>query len=232
MQIVPAILTTDAQDFKSQIIGLSPYYSTFQIDVQDGNYVQSSTLTPLEIVESLEQMKRERSDVFETTHFDFHLMLSDYSEALDVIGGLSRNFSVRYIFVHKNFDGFAGETTICATLNPEDDANFLTDDSMFKTIKPLYCPAIQIMTVNPGPQGQEMSLVSLEKIKKVRELGYKGEILIDGSVNKDSLEKITQMDKIYWPDTYCVGSYLSKASGEDLQKRIVLLNKMIGSSNY
>lgn len=227
MQIVPAILTTDAEDFKSQILSLLPYYSTFQIDIQDGNYVPSTTLTPLEVADAIGQMKRERNDVFANTKFDFHLMLSDYSEALGVIENLSKDISTRYIFVHKNFDAFAGEAAVCATLNPEDDADKLMDDSLFRTLKPLSAPALQIMTINPGPQGQDMDYVNLEKVKKLRELGYKGEVLIDGSVNSISLEKIMKMDKIYWPDTYCVGSYLSKASGEVLQQRIVLLGKLI-----
>jgi len=227
MQIVPAILTTDAEDFKSQILSLLPYYSTFQIDIQDGNYVPSTTLAPLEIADALGQIKRERNDAFANTKFDFHLMLSDYSEALSVIESLSKEISARYIFVHRNFDSFAGEAAVCATLNPEDSANQLEDDSLFRTLKPLSAPAIQIMTINPGPQGQQMDFTNLEKIKRLRELGYKGEILIDGSVNNVSLEKIIKMDEIYWPDTYCVGSYLSIASGEDLQQRIVLLGKLI-----
>ena len=84
-------------------------------------------------------------------------------------------------------------------------------------------PAVQIMTVVPGKQGQSFLPNNLDKITQLRKNGYTGQILIDGSVNAETLKLILQQK--YRPDVLNVGSYLVKANNP--HEHFQILEKMI-----
>ncbi|MFO0703416.1 MAG: hypothetical protein U0525_01690 [Patescibacteria group bacterium] len=232
MKIIPAILTTDKKSFKEQITRLLPYFDTFQIDVQDGKFVPSTTIALPEIIESTAFLLQDTRVDMSKVKLDFHLMLIDYYRALKHIDELSGKIDVRYIFVHRNLTNISDKISaktkskICPTLNPS-DKDLVNPERTFLDKKVINFPAIQVMTIHPGPQGQEIDYSNLDKIKSLRSLGYQGEILIDGSVNLDTAKHILTLEKNLQPNTLCVGSYLSKAEELELGNRINTLKTLV-----
>ncbi len=267
MLIVPAILTNDEGQFVHQAGRLLPHFSLFQIDVQDGQYVPSTTLSLPSVVGCLAKLIVQFPEKMHAASFDLHLMLSDYSGASKELNGLSEDINIRYVFVHRNieeridtsptspftpvggiplhkggpssgrssFEGGAPPwagwwmSQICPVLNPQ-DVDLLQEGATFLGQKVLSYPAIQIMTISPGPQGQAFEPANLDKIKTLRKNGYKGEILIDGSVNEKSIKLILEKEKVFWPDTLCVGSYLSRAPDSEVNPRTNALNELAKST--
>jgi len=232
MNIIPAILTKDKKSFKEQIVRLLSYFDTFQIDVQDGQFVQSTTLSMSDISSSLELLLQDTRIDLSRVKFDFHLMLKDYSKALEYIDHMPNKLDIRYIFVHRNMVTFPSNLSektknkICPTLNPS-DKDLLEKHRTFLDKRLSEYGAIQVMTIHPGPQGQEIDYNNLEKIRLLRESGFKGEMLVDGSMNPDTIAKILSMDEVYWPDTVCVGSYLSQSADEELPSKVDALSEII-----
>lgn len=228
MLIVPAILTNDVRSLETQIKRLIPYFSLFQIDVQDGLYVPSTTLPLNEIGQVICKIQKDVGDKYGRIYFDFHLMLSDYSGASCEVVRMSKCVNIRHVLVHSNIPEETEILSLCPSINPEEKYLQHNKNPIFHGDKLASYPAIQIMTVKPGPQGQSLDVDSLEKVKILRKMKYKGEILIDGSVNPESIKVILNKPKSYWPSTVCIGSYISRAPKGELKTRIKHLKKLIG----
>lgn len=63
---------------------------------------------------------------------------------------------------------------------------------------------VLVMAIVPGFQGQKFIPESLDKIKKIKSLGWKVQVGIDGSVKDDNIKNIVETDV----DFVIVGSYL------------------------
>ena len=81
---------------------------------------------------------------------------------------------------------------------------------------------ILILTVDPGQHGAEFKPETLEKIRRMRELGVALPIEVDGGVNPDTLLEI----KNAGADVFACGSYLM--NGDDVAKGIQSLRKVLG----
>lgn len=107
-------------------------------------------------------------------------------------------------------------------LNPEDKID---------TIKQVYdiqkIENIQIMSVNPGPQGSPFIPNMLNKIEQLRTLGYKSNIFLDGGINEESLKLILKLQNR--PDFICPGSFFSRA--ENIKERVQYLTRLINHEN-
>jgi pentose-5-phosphate-3-epimerase len=235
MEVVPTITTTAIDTFEYLMFRFLPHGKTFQIDIQDGHFVPNKTFTADDVLQFLQNLPPERLDIYKSAVFDFHLMVQGYGPSLEAISQIKRLVTVRYIFVHQNFPlpSHANienwslkieHLSVCPTLNPEDPpvqgATFLG--------KPLLSfPAIQIMTIHPGPQGQAFIPKQLERINELRMSGYKGKIVVDGSMNPTSLQYILSRPSIYHPDIACIGSYLSRAPDKEIGARIETLKALV-----
>ena len=157
--------------------------------------------------------------------YDFHLMVRDYNPELKKI-------------IKLNQLGVAiGTVLINAALTPDIEA--LTSqyefsigldvfpqvqiDDLARKYNLIKIPTLQIMTVNPGFQGSSFLPNMLMKIQQLRKKDYRGEIMIDGGVNDDTISII--MNAKERPDFLCIGSYLIKAGG-DLENRIEKLKRL------
>lgn len=231
MRIVPAILTNDESELNSELTRLAPHFDSFQIDVQDGIYVPNKTLSISQTIAILSQEKFRQNGFFRSIlTFDVHLMLGDYQHSIKALKDMASVIGLRHIFVQENFRDEKMSKDICPSISPDVDLN--KDENTISCGKRLLdYPAVQIMSVFPGPQGQGFQESALEKVYWLRRANYKGEVLIDGSINEKSLSIILNKDKGYHPDTLCIGSYFSNEKSEtEIARKKELLTKMIGNS--
>jgi ribulose-phosphate 3-epimerase len=222
MNIIPAILTHTQDDFTSQIRALLPYYSRFQVDIADGKFVPNTTLQLDEIQKALKDLL----DV-STIELDFHLMVKDYEAEIFRIKDITNIIKVNTVFIHaavitpqslQQLLDTQSDFHIGLVLNPEDSISQIAHIYRLHTL-----PAIQIMTIHPGFQGQQFIPETLKKIQELRDLGFDNSIYIDGGVNEHSLPIITSSE--YKPDYLCIGSYLTHHL-DLLKERIDNLNAL------
>jgi pentose-5-phosphate-3-epimerase len=236
MEIVPTVTTTDIAAFDAFFSRLIPYCTTFQIDIQDGIFVPNTTFTADDVVQFLQKLPPERLSVYKSATFDFHLMVQDYTSSLAAIHEIQKFVPVRYIFVHQNFppiiklkiENWNLEfNRVCPTLNPEDPP--ITPGGMFLGKPLINSPAIQVMTIHPGPQGQAFIPGQLERVNALRIEGYKGKVVVDGGIHLQSIQHILSLPATYHPDIFCVGSYLSRAPDQEIKARMETLKSLVAS---
>ena len=202
MKLVPAVLETNLQDFEKQVNYFGKYFNQIQIDISDGIYTPQKTIDILEI-------NKITSD-FSNIIFDFHLMVKNPSVEIRKIKNLT-NIKTNVVLIHidqiENLE-INEPINIGTVLNPE---HKIAD--YFETINEY--PFTQIMTVNPGFQGQHFLEDNLIKINQLRELGFNGQIFIDGGIDDVSMTLIE--NNPFKPDFLCIGSYLKTDTERKLQ---------------
>lgn len=225
MLIVPTILTTHLAEFERQFIRMLPWCKTFQIDIQDGKYVPSSTLSVEDLYIFFSSADESKLNIFQTATFDFHLMELNYANSIKTLRKLAPIIPIRYVFTHTNIDiesKLVSDLVVCPALSPEDAIDRYLLGSDIQTY-----PAIQVMTIHPGPQGQIFMIGELDKVCSLRTFGFGGQIMIDGCVNDDSIKQMKGLPPSYLPDVLCVGSYFSKCPDESIQTQYTKLNQLI-----
>ncbi len=219
MQTVPSILEKDINGLISQIKKLSPYFSRFQIDIADGIFVPNKTVQIEEIKDSL---------IKDSLLFDFHLMVQDYKTVIKKLEKLKKIIKINLILIHFSaISDFVRQPAdrisdlsslpIGLALNPEDQVDDLSRRYNLKQI-----PAVQIMSVVPGVQGNPFIPDTLKKIEQLRLLGYRNKIFLDGAVNAETLPLINEQK--FKPDVVCPGSFLTKA--KNLEENVKYLNEL------
>ena len=85
-----------------------------------------------------------------------------------------------------------------------------------------FLDGILILTVNPGQHGAEFKPETLEKIRRLRGLGVRLPIEVDGGVNPDTIPGIRDAGA----DVFACGSYLMKF--DDVAEGIQSLREALG----
>lgn len=210
MQVIPSILVQFPDKLNSEIDRLLPFYKRFQVDYADGHFVPGVTARLEDLFERLV--------AYPQCQFDVHLMTSDYEKALDVINTYLDRVKFNAIFIHHRsspppelFLDADRPYNVGLVLDPQDE---------IETIKHIYAlpkiKNIQLMTVVAGAQGRDFIPEALNKIDQLRSADYKNSIILDGSINLDTLTIIQQHPKL--PDYVCPGSYFSHA--ENVEERV------------
>jgi len=217
MQVIPSIDVEKIADLETQLDRLAPFYSRFQIDFADGRFVKFTTPPISELLRSLVPHSSEM--------FDIHLMTSDYQRALDIINQRVQELKIGVIFIHhaskpppKMFLEKFGTYKLGLVLNPQDSV-----DTIKQSYDLVSMENIQIMSVNPGPQGSPFLSNTLNKIEQLRLANYKNKIFLDGGVNDESLKIIFRQK--YLPDFICPGSFFSKA--KNTRERVQYLSEVL-----
>ncbi len=219
MQIYPSVLETNVETFWQQIGKLSKYFSYFQIDIADGKFVLNKTI---QIDDVISTIKQHNNITIEKISCEFHLMVEDYLTEIEKLKKLSQFMKIKKILIHLKALKYSkflipdSKFEIGLVLNPEDEIK--TNWPIIKNF-----PAIQIMSVNPGFQGTPFLPETLNKIKELRTLGFKGMISLDGAINDKTLPII--LKNKCRPDILFPGSYLK----EETEKKLRILNKLIRS---
>ena len=220
MQAVPALLTNNTEEFIQQVNTFIPYFKRFSIDIIDGEFANNLTLQVPQIIDLLANEKLKLSpDVI----FDFDLMVMDYQTRLDDIERIQKYVQVENVVVYVR--PLAGKPlpvkktfNIGLSITPKDDIDELSNIYNLQELL-----VTQIMTINPGFQGQVLMPNELDKIEQLRMKGYKNKIFIDGGVNDSTLPTI--IAKKYKPDYLCMGSFLTKAP--DIRQRVEYIDSIL-----
>jgi len=221
VNIIPSLVEQTADDLFDRISYLSPYYHQFQVDIEDGIFIQNKTLS---IEEFVAYTKSHLSVLSPSLIYDFHFMTQSFEHAIEMIDRIKTIIRIDAVFVHtalhpnyfllqKTYPKFR----IGLVINPEEDVKKLDTLFSFKTI-----PLIQLMTIHPGKQGQPFIKEALQKIEQLRNCGFRGKIYLDGAINETTVPLISSLS--YKPDVLCPGSYLAKAPEGELEKRVNFLS--------
>jgi len=214
IKVCPAILTSKVEDFEKQLAEYSPLFDVIDIDVnvKVDNFKGKVTVpveTFLQIIEK-----------YSKNNFNIHLMTEFPLEEIKktVTSPIFKN--LRFIIhqesrIDNQIFTLLGRNRVAATLEVETE---------LETIK-FYenYSEVQFMTVEVGYQGATFQVKVLEKAKKLRNLGFKGIISIDGGVNFETAEIIQR----YPIDRVSVGSYFSKSS--HVENDLKQLNDALGN---
>ncbi len=221
MEITPSILVSDINDFWDQIKRLTPYIKHFQVDIIDGIFVPGKTITIDEIINSISNFKFQISNLT----FDFHLMVQDYRKHVEKINELKDFVKIDTVLIHY---GVHPDFSFLTSQFPFSFGLVLDPPDRVETIKQGYdlgkLPAIQIMSVYPGKQGQAFLPEVLKKIEQLRIAGYRNKIYLDGGINEETLPII--FSQKYKPDVIGPGSFFSKA--ENVEEKVKLINNYLG----
>ncbi|MEI6533391.1 MAG: hypothetical protein WCO06_06140 [Candidatus Roizmanbacteria bacterium] len=220
MIFTPSILTKTTQETFQQIHTLFPYFHHFQIDIVHSSFAEKETISVKSILEYLSQV-----DIKIKTEgiFDFDLMTFEYENDLALLDTLSKEITIGMVMLHYrtlNRSSLPKNHTypIGIALSQTDSLDDLIKYYEIKSI-----PAIQIMTVEPGKQGNPFIPKMLDIIDKLKKLNYEGIIYIDGAINKESMMFMQQRTNL--PNVLCPGSYLSNA-GDELEERVAYLKSV------
>jgi len=220
MIIIPSLVENTADDLFNRITYLSPHYHQFQVDIEDGIFIQNKTL---DIEEFASYIKSHTSTLPPSLIYDFHFMVQNFERSIDIINQIKSLIQIDVVFVHtalhpnyvllqKTYPDFR----MGLVINPEENMEELDTRYSLKTI-----PLIQLMTINPGKQGQPFIPNVLIKIEQLRNYGFHGKIYLDGAINKTTLPLILSLP--HKPDVLCPGSYLAKAPENELEERVHFL---------
>lgn len=191
VSIVPAILSTDKQDYRSQIERINTFTRRVQIDVTDGVFAPNQTLD----ITSVWWPKNWQADL--------HMMVSQPSDYMDTILKLSPSLCILHAEASENllpiFEKLkaAGIKTGVALLPSTYPGN----------VKPYIDVAdhVLIFAGQLGMQGGQADMMQTEKIPLVRNMKPELEIGWDGGANVTNIRALAHADL----DVINVGSAIS-----------------------
>lgn len=218
MIIFPSILEKTSEEVFRQVQKLSKYYSHFQIDIADGLFVPSSTLKIEEFLSKIQNTRLPTSLTFE-----FHLMVKDFESNIKKLLKLKKFMNIKTILIHASL---SPNHSLLTTTYPEFSFGLvLNPEDSVETIKTNYdlqkVPLIQIMSVNPGAQGNPFIPGTLQKVEQLRNANYKNIISLDGAINETTLPFI--LSQKFQPDILCPGSYLTRV--DNLEEHVKYLKE-------
>jgi len=188
-KIVPAILTDEPAKLALMVEDSRRFTDWVQIDLMDGQFVPSSSITPA----NLEEIRPKIG-------WEAHIMALHPEHMLEQI---SRAGAKRVIFHHEattrhtEVIRMAREVNleVGVAINPETPVEAAKD----------YAPIIDcvlLMTVNPGFYGAPFIPVVLDKISRIRKCFPGVDIGIDGGIKQSNITSVAR----YEVDFICVGS--------------------------
>ncbi|OGH92637.1 MAG: hypothetical protein A2563_03110 [Candidatus Magasanikbacteria bacterium RIFOXYD1_FULL_40_23] len=186
--ITPAILTDSLDKFKETINKITTNFSSVQIDVMDGLFVQNKSFAEREELNNIES----------EAYFELHLMVKNPIAELatwkDVANVTNAVFHIESeanpeecINTIKNYGWKVG-----IALNPETGL-----DKILPYIN--LVDEIVFMTVHPGQQGAAFVPEVLAKIKEFKQSNPGVTIAADGAINEGTIKSVVEAgaDKLY-----------------------------------
>jgi ribulose-phosphate 3-epimerase len=195
-RINPAILVDNLPEMQKQITGLSSVCDEFDIDIIDWRRAANKTLN----IDGVLQLKT-------NVKINIDIQMDDPRRTIQL---LLKQGSVNRIII--NLESDFPLTPFLEQIHAQGIQTGISIDPETKSADEViqylpYCDFIQIMTIQPGAQGNSFIPSRLTLAMELRDLGYEGLIGIDGGVNFVTLPTI----KKYPIDVLSVGSTLSKA---------------------
>lgn len=195
-KIAPSILAADVLHLGDAAVLVKQTGCDYlHFDIMDGVFVPNISFGP----HVLEGLKSEVDMLYDT-----HLMLADPLQYVDVF---ARSGSSA-ITVHIEACHFEQSIARIRQLGLLAGAS-LRPASSVEALQPYFemLDKILVMTVEPGFGGQKMMKDQLKKIAILREMGYQGEIEVDGGITLENAMEVA----IAGADTLVMGTAFFKA---------------------
>ena len=177
IEILSSILASDLLSVGAEVQRmLDNGVDSLHVDIMDAHFVPNLSFGPA-MVSALKK-------AFPAVHQDVHLMMDNPEKYLDTF--ISAGAGA--VTVHAEVPG-----DVCAMLAKIRAAGIKAGVSIkpgtgVDTIKEMLplCDLVLVMTVEPGFGGQKFMADMMRKIAALRELGYRGQIMVDGGINADT----------------------------------------------
>lgn len=184
--VIPAILTNSKQEFREYLSAIQSLATTIQIDIMDGEFVPSKSLSPREFF----------YEDFGEMQVEIHIM-ANFNNTRDIIESLKSFKACTRIIVHKeicaNLEQLRQLVNLIKSINKE-VAIAINPDTDIRDIGKVVkkIEGVQFMGVNPGFYGSPLQAQVYDKVKDFqnRYTMYEGDIAWDGAVNMDNIKTI------------------------------------------
>lgn len=184
-----SILNVNPFEVHSKIAEADGLLDYIHIDVMDGIFVPNKT----EGIKMFKENKR-----LENKPFDVHLMVDDpLRELSNFIGASIISFHVETLINSKTmqldmekFYDVSREikrmgAKVGIAIKPNTTVSFLRN--LLNKVD-----LVLVMTVEPGFGGQKLIEATLNKIEKVREMGFRGMLEVDGGITKENAIQVIE----------------------------------------
>lgn len=196
MRIHPALLVDKLEEFQRQINNAVSFTTVVDIDIIDWQRTPAKTIT----VETALSADTNGLDL----NFDLMMdrpanvidkLLNDPRTKLITINLEAKDNILELIKLIKSY-----HLNVAIALNPEHTIEDAVNYFMF-------VDQIQVMTIEPGVQGNPFIKERLELTSEIRNKGFSGNIEIDGGINTETITQVLG----YPIDIISVGSAISRA---------------------
>jgi ribulose-phosphate 3-epimerase len=192
--IVPALLSNDKGKMQKMVDTCSSFAKLVQIDIMDGRFVPSQSITAKELVQLNVNVSNE-----------LHLMVEDPFAWLEPASQLGSKRIIFHLETKINQQKLISEIKkrdieAGVSLNPKTNIEEL--EPIIKDID-----LVLFMAVNPGFYGAPFIPEVLDKIKKFKKIWPNKKTAIDGGVKADNFSAIKSLDLDY----ICIGSAILKS---------------------
>ena len=191
--IAPTILAESADDYKAQVDRLHSFAQRVQIDLSDGEFAPSFTVSPAQIWWPQEWT------------VDVHAMVARPSEYLDTLIGLKPNMIIFHAEVQED---------VVEVIKRVQKADIKAGLALLRSTVPSTVAGaieaadhVMIFSGTLGQYGGVASLMQLEKVRLIRNIRADVEIGWDGGVNVENAFSLSQGGV----DVLNVGSAIAKA---------------------
>ncbi len=170
--ISPSILTDDTNDLVNKITFVMPYASLLHIDVMDGHYVDSLSLSIDAIADAIEKL--------EVPHMELHLMVK---EPLQYIDSILRVKNITSVIIHSDaVENIAQSVTTFQQQNLQTGISFLLgSDCVTDGFNPDFY--LVLAEEKPGYGGTGFSQKGLDQIRLLKSLKHDTLVEVDGGMN-------------------------------------------------
>ena len=195
-KIIPNIFALTKEEFAKKL-ELLRFSKEIHLDFMDGKFTKSPSLP----INEMKEIKK-----YQEKKFNIHLM------AYNPISYLPKIKKLPIEKVYMQFEVYSSDFKILYDIKILKENNIksglvLNPTTPPEAIKSFFdkIDSIMLMSVEPGEEGQQFIEEILPKIRRLRHLGFKGEIAIDGGIKADNAKKIID----HGADTLYIGSYIS-----------------------
>ncbi len=194
MLVIPAILTDTVEEARAEYDALRGIASWVQIDVMDGTMTAGSTFDLFDLVGEMAGVQKE-----------IHLMTDDPVAYLPACAALE----VARVYIHP--EPLESVAEVFAAMSEYDFARGLSvsPQTAIAQVAPYLdeVDAVQVMTVDPGEQGQAFLPAMLQKVRELKRQYPSLWVAVDGGVNAQTIGAV----RIAGADAAGVGSAISGA---------------------
>lgn len=208
-KVIPTILTQDPADLENKIQQLTGLADRVQIDIIDGFFLPEKTITP-------EDLK-----MIETTlTLDIHLMVKDPESWINRCIDAAADRIIGQVEMMTDQENFVAQAEQTVGLGVGIGLDIETPITAISTRIINSLDLILIMTRRAGFTDLPFDEKTLNKVGGLREMGYVGEICVDGGINSGNINKCVEAGA----DLLAIGGAIWKA--ENISESIRQLTKL------